>query len=164
MYNRESDSIFRYSLFRVSDRELAIDLTQEVFMRYWDQIVKGVKIKNDKAFLFAIVNRLIIDWYRKKKPVSLEAYYETFELDEFDISDGVSATELESRSDGRALLDRINDLDPAYRQALYLRYVEDMKPQEIGEILGLSPNVVSVRISRGVDELRRRFHYRDDHE
>ena len=41
-------------------------------MRFWDTLCKEKQIKNCRAFLFAVARNLIIDWYRKKKAVSLE--------------------------------------------------------------------------------------------
>jgi DNA-directed RNA polymerase specialized sigma24 family protein len=35
-----------------------------------------------------------------------------------------------------------------------MRFVDDLKPKEIAEILNLSPNVVSVRLNRAIEKLR----------
>ncbi|MDE2188782.1 MAG: RNA polymerase sigma factor, partial [Patescibacteria group bacterium] len=71
-YEDESDAIFRFCLLRVSDRDQALDLTQETFVRLWQSLTLGHEMTNMRAFLFTVAHRLIIDWYRKKKSVSLE--------------------------------------------------------------------------------------------
>ena len=48
----------------------------------------------------------------------------------------------------------ITQLDDLYRDIILLRYAEDLPPKEIARITGLSENVVSVRIHRGVEKLR----------
>ena len=35
VYNEEADAVFRFCLMRTSDRELALDFTQDTFMRFW---------------------------------------------------------------------------------------------------------------------------------
>ncbi len=56
--------------------------------------------------------------------------------------------------EARHLIGKINEIDPIYQHAVYLRFVEDLKPKEIAEILGESANVVSVHINRGLKQLR----------
>ena len=48
----------------------------------------------------------------------------------------------------------IDELDEAYREIVLMRFVEDLPPKDIARITGLSENVVSVRIHRGVEKLR----------
>ncbi len=155
-YNEYADSIFRYCVLRVSDRDVAMDLTQQAFMRYWDSLVRGTAIANDKAFLFTIARNAITDWYRKKKPVSLEGLQEKSEDgEEFVIIDDNAKGALELDTEGRFLLGKIHSLPHTSQQVLYLRYIEDLKPKEIAEILNIGENAVSVRIHRALDDLRK---------
>lgn len=159
LYTEEADAVFRYCLIRTSSRETAVDISQEAFMRFWDALVQGRPIANDRAFLFTIVRNLIIDWYRKKKSVSLESLGASSDGEERDVLDtlvleGTGQEVEELNAEGRYVVDKIKQLDPHYQQMLYLRFVEDMKPKEIAEILGESVNVVSVRITRAIEKLR----------
>ena len=140
----------------MSDRNTAIDLTQDIFMRYWDNLSRGVKIDNDRAFLFTVARNIIIDWYRKKKSISLDALQEDVENpEEFVVVEDGAKIDLELSAEARFLLDKIKVLNPKIQQILYLRYVEDLKPGEIGKILGIKDNAVSVRIFRALAELRK---------
>jgi len=76
VYSRESDAIFRFCLLRTSDREVALDFTQDTFMRFWNSLVLEKEIKNHRTFLFTIARNVVIDWYRKKKAFSLETLME----------------------------------------------------------------------------------------
>ena len=71
-YDAYSGDIFRFCSMKVTNRELAQDLTQEVFMRYWQTIREGEKMKNERAYLYTLARNLVIDWYRKKKESSLD--------------------------------------------------------------------------------------------
>lgn len=153
VYSAESDAVFRYCFFRTSQREVALDLTQEVFMRFWDSLQNKKDIKSDRAFLFTISRNLVIDYYRKKKSASLDSIVEEVEDGSMIISDTESQNTI-LKSEGRFVLEKINQLDPMHRQVIYFRFVEDLKPKEIAEILGVTPNVVSVRIVRAIERLR----------
>lgn len=156
IYKNESDAIFRFCLLRVSNREQALDLTQETFLRLWQSLQLDKDILNNRAFLFTIARRLIIDWYRKKKSLSLDKMILEGKESGYDVVDeNTNEDSTSSKAEGRYLIEKINELEPSYREPLYLRFVEDLSPPEIGEILGISANAASVRINRGITELRK---------
>ena len=157
LYNKESDAIFRFCLLRVSDRDVAIDLTQDVFMRYWDYLLKNKEVNSGRALLFTIARNSIIDWYRKKKNISLEMLTES---DENDFNrEGIflrdnSSNKIEIQAEVKIFIQKIEEIDVKYREEVYLRFVEDLTPKEIAEIVQKSVNVVSVHINRGLNQLR----------
>ena len=158
IYNKLSDSVFRYCIFRISDRDVALDITQDTFTKYWDVLAKGQNIKNDKALIFTIARNLIIDHYRKKKSVSLDALSETDDdepVEEFVLIDGNKKYDIEIETEGRFLISKIIELPKSYQQIMYLRYVEGMNPDEIAKIIGISTNATSVKIHRGIAELKK---------
>lgn len=153
IYEDESDPIFRFCAVRLPDKEHAVDIMQETFLRLWQSMNREKQIENARAFLFTVAHNLIIDWYRKKKSFSLEKILGTGER-EYALPPNLIAESPEVGAEGRYILEKINDLAPAHRHAVYLRLVEDLSPLEIGDILGISPNAASVRVSRGLVELR----------
>lgn len=164
IYEAESDAIFRFCLIRVSDREQAIDITEETFLRLWQSLLDGKEIINTRAFLFTVTRNLIIDWYRKKKSIPFKDMNDNNINEEdlgYDPSDEMTTNILETGAEGRYLIEKINELTKTYRQPVYLRFVEDLSPGEIGKILGISENAVSVRINRGLMELRKKIAYHE---
>ncbi len=160
LYNTESDAIFRYCFLRTSQRDVALDLTQDTFMRFWDSLIREkADIRNHRAFLFTVARNLIIDWYRKKKPQSLDALTEEDDSETFFAPSDSVRTDIEMESEGRYLISQIKELEPSYQQAVYLRFVEGLSPQEIADILGISVNAASVRVHRGLEQLRKRTGY-----
>jgi RNA polymerase sigma-70 factor (ECF subfamily) len=158
IYQEESDIIFRFCLTRVSNREQALDITQETFLRLWQSFQQGKKVSNNRAFLFTVAQRLVIDWYRKKKSISLEGMLSS-EEGEIDLPDENTTEDQSLGGEGRYLLSKIEELTPVHRDPIYLRFVEDLSPPEIGKILGISTNAASVRINRGIKELREKTGY-----
>lgn len=146
-YDELSDAIFRHCYFRVFNRERAKELMQETFMRAWENIGE---VQNLKAFLYKVANNLIIDESRKKKAVSLEDMQE----EGFDIPDDKKDRPMNILA-GKELIKILERLDPKYRQVIMMRYLDDLSPKEIAEATGESENNVSVRIYRGMEQLRR---------
>ena len=158
VYNKEADAVFRFCLLRTSDRDMALDFTQDTFMRFWSAFSMGEKeIKNHRTFIFTIARNIIIDWYRKKKSISLEGLLEATGPDKSSFT-AVARENVEMEAEAEFMIRKISLLDEPYQHALYLRCVEELKPREIAEILGESANVISVRISRGLEQLRQMLH------
>lgn len=148
-YEDLSDAIFRHCYFRIGDRERAKDLMQDTFTRSWQYILSGTEIKNLKAFLYRVANNLIIDEYRKKKELSLDGLMAEGFDPGFD-----DRSRLEHGIDARLIMATVNRMDEKYRDAVMMRYVDDLSPKEIAEALGESENNVSVRIHRGIKQLK----------
>jgi RNA polymerase sigma-70 factor (ECF subfamily) len=163
IYSLESDNIFRFCLVRVSSREQALDITQEVFLRLWQTLSSSKEVLNYKAFLFTVARRLIIDWYRKKKSVSLDSLLSGDDDKEYEVVDeSTMGSSMSDKAEGRYLMSKINELKDKDRDIIYLRFVEDLSPSEIGEILGISANTASVRINRSLHELRKISGYKEN--
>lgn len=150
VYEAQNDAIFRYCYFRVYNREKALDLTQEAFIKAWTYIKDGKEVQNLKAFIYRVANNLIIDDVRKKKETSLDALAESG----FDPSVGTTTSE-EERIDGLMLKETLHLIDEEYRDVVYMRYIENLQPREIAEILNESVNIISVRIHRGLKKLKK---------
>ncbi len=159
LYAKQSDAIYRFCLFRVSDKEKALEIMQECFLKFWVLLSENKKdINSDKTMLFTIARNMVIDWYRKKKAVSLEAMAEQDD-GIVEILDDHFYADVSMQVEGKFALDKINELSPSYRSAVYLRFVEGIGPSEIAEIMGESSNSVSVKINRGINELRKKLGY-----
>lgn len=155
IYNTEADALFRFCASRVSDREQALDLVQETFTKFWKSMNAGDKIDYPKTFLFTIARNNIIDWYRKKKSLSLESMADPETNEPYEPMDDNAESELGLKNEGRFLVGKIRELSDGHRDAIYLRFVEGLSPPEIGKIIGISANAASVRVNRGIEELRK---------
>jgi len=149
-YDEYADGIFRFCMVKVSDREKALDLMHDTFTRVWEYSVKGKEIDNWKPFLFKTAHNLIIDYYRKKKTVSLDKMEEETGFAPVD----TTHTSAEVQAEYNIALRKLHQLDEQYRDPVLLRVVEGLSPKDIAETLGISENVVSVRIHRGIAKLR----------
>ena len=151
-YDKYSEPIFRHCYFKTSNRELAKDLMQETFARTWRHTQKGSPIDNVQPFLYTVAKHLITDYYRKHKTLSLDKMQE----DGFDPSSKEHLS-TETIADSKLLHLLMEGLEEKYKEILKFRFIDDLGPKDIAELVGITENAVSVRINRGIKKLRALF-------
>lgn len=148
-YNTYADAIFRHCYYRLLDREKAKELMQETFIKTFEYAKKGQAIENIRALLYRVANNLVVDFVRKNKEVSLDHLMEAG----FDPT-GSDDDTMKARLEEQRIRTTLHQLDPDDRELIVMRYIDDLKPQEIADMMGLTANVVSVRIHRALKELK----------
>lgn len=147
-YNLHADAIFRFCYFKTSDREIAKDITQDVFMKTWEYLSQGGEVQNMKAYLYKVAYNAVIDFWRKSKSVPES----DLPLGFFENKEAKENTEVQAEYS--IFLSVLQKLSKEDRGLVTMRYVEDMSPKEIAYILGEKENTISVRINRAVSRLR----------
>jgi RNA polymerase sigma-70 factor, ECF subfamily len=150
-YDDFADGLFRYCYFKISNRERAIEIVQDTFLKAWNSLQSGQDVMNYKSFLYKIANNLIIDEYRKKKSVSLDKMHddEGFDIRVDEHERSVLGTE------SKLILTHIGKLDEKYQEVMILRFVNDLTPKEIAVIVDETENTVSVRLNRALQQMRK---------
>jgi len=157
--------LVRYLLYLTGRREHAEDLAQETWIRV---LQRGSQYNGRQRFdpwLFAIARNLAIDYLRKKRNV-VETASLPNDRDAMLLlpSSGPSPFEAAARSeDAIRLAGRLQILPPLYREALLLRFQEDMSLPDIAQVVGAPVTTVSSRIYRGLATLRSAFEEGDSH-
>ena len=156
--------LVRYLLYLTGRREYAEDLAQETWIRV---LQRGSQYNGRQRFdpwLFAIARNLAIDYLRKKRKAVQTASLPD-DRDEILLvsSSGPSPFEAAARSeDAIRLAGQLQILSPLYREALLLRFQEEMSLAEIAQVVGTPVTTVTSRIYRGLAELRSAFEEGDD--
>jgi len=151
LFQEYSDVIYRFCLYKTSNPEIAHDLTQETFLRLWKTLSCDKKLDSPKSYIYQISRNLIVDYYKSHKVVSLDFLME----EGFDVKGDMVSAEI--ISDASILREQIDSLEKEFREVVYLRFVEELGVQEIAQTLGISENLVSVRINRGKNKLKEKF-------
>ena len=138
-----------HAFFKLNNRVTSDDLVQETFLKTWSYLVKGGKIDVMKAFLYHVLNNLIVDEYRKRKAMSLDVLLEKG----FELSAGRSERLLDVL-DGKAALLLIQQLPVAYQKIMRMRYVQDLSLEEMALVTGRSKNALAVQAHRGLEKLK----------
>ena len=144
-----SRGLSRYSHLKIHDFATGDDLVQITFMKTWQYLQRGGRIDLMRAFLYHVLEQLIIDEYRKKKTVSLDLLAEEgLELE------AVNSENIFNVIDGRALILLIQKLPDRYRSAITMRYTQELSLKEMSVMTHKSQNTMSVRVRRGLTKLR----------
>ncbi len=152
--------LVRYFIFLLGSRDPVDDLVQETWLRVLERGRSYDGASRFEPWLFAIARNLAIDHTRKRRLVSLDSNDD----DEHEpasvspISNAASPFEQAARSeDARHLARSLQSLQPVYREALVLRFQEELSLQEISQVVGASVSTVSSRIYRGLAALRQQM-------
>jgi len=158
-FEEYGDALFRHAFLRISDRERAIDLVHDTYTKVWSYVRNGHEVETFRPFLYKVLNNLIIDEYRKTKETSLDALFEKDGVDEGSFADLTSnnVESLAATLDGKQAFAVLDELPDTYREVIILRFVDELGPKEISNLIEESENVVSVRLHRGLRLLRERI-------
>lgn len=150
-YTLYADSIYRHCYFRVYNKELAQDITQETFIKTWKCLAKGQEIKNIRAFLYRVAVNAIIDHSRKRTTLVLDnikekqASIRLYNTGEADMLDSLEIKEI---------MEILKTLDKKYQQVIVMRYIDGFSPGEIADVLNISTNAASVKLNYALKKLR----------
>lgn len=140
-----------YAFSKLRDRATSKDLVQNTFMKTWSYLVKGGRVDMMKAFLYHVLNGLIVDEYRKHKTASLDVLLaKGFEPKPI-LGD---ASRIFNIIDGKAAVLLIAKLPIKYQKVIRMRYVQDLTLTEMALITGQSKNTVAVQVHRGLEKLK----------
>jgi RNA polymerase sigma-70 factor (ECF subfamily) len=136
--------IFAYFLRVVRNPEDAEDLTQEALVRFLQVLPRLDPARNPRAYVFRICHNLAMDHFRR----TARSVYSLDTLSP-DLPAPKAMYSLESLRVERVLA----LLKPDDREILLLREKEGLRPRELADILGCSPEAARVRLHRA----RKRF-------
>jgi RNA polymerase sigma-70 factor (ECF subfamily) len=142
---RFQEPLYNFLLLRLRNASDAEEVAQEAFLRAWQRIAQYDGRWRFSTWLFAIARNLAITHHRgtQSRPSPALALLDVSARGT-DPSGGLSRTEL--RRALWAVAARV--LSAEQRDALWLRYAEDLSPQEIARVLGRRPSSVRVMLFR----------------
>ena len=152
MYTRR---IFNLSYRYTGRREEAEDLTQDIFIRIYQNLGSFRSNAGSlQSWILRVGRNLIIDHYRQSRHFQKSAGSE--ELETLNLADQKTPDPhriAEQRDAARFLQDGLQSLSAELKEAVILRDLEGMAYQEIADILAIPEGTVKSRINRGRIEL-----------
>jgi RNA polymerase sigma-70 factor (ECF subfamily) len=138
------------------DEEASADLAQDALVRAYEKLGSFNRRKRFFPWLYTLSLNVARDWLRKRGR-DLHVFVEdaAVMVREQDRRDEAGA--LNDRLDGAKAFEAVMALDPKYREPLLLRYRYDFTMQEIAETMKISVSAAKMRLSRGLDMVRRQF-------
>lgn len=155
-YDAYADKVYRFIYFKVGDALEAQDLTSSVFLKTWNYIRQNsvTDYKTLPALFYKIARNVVVDHYRKnsrEETVALENSPEA-EMIVDQGQDLLSKAALES--DLELIKEKLSELKDEYREAIILRYVDELSVAEMATILDKSAGNVRILTFRALNALR----------
>jgi RNA polymerase sigma-70 factor (ECF subfamily) len=159
LLSRYQNRLYRYLLRWVHEEATAEDLFQQTWIRVLDNIRRYDPKRNFDAWLFAVARNIAIDYLRRRRPDSLdEPVGDELPLSEILSASAPGALEQVLRTERIELVQKVLESQPAvYREILSLRFEEEMKLEEIAEVLCIPLGSVKSRLSRALERMRTAF-------
>ena len=143
LFEEFSAPIFNYVLRMVGDHDRAADITQDTFIKAYRKLDTVTEATSTRSWLYRIATNTAID--DEDQPAF---------ANEPDRGPGPEAQVMAGTLDERVQR-ALMTLRPNHRQCLLLSDLEDMAPQQIGEVMGISYAAVRTLLCRARGEMRR---------
>ena len=157
LYEETVDKVFRYALMLTRNRELADDVTSEVYLRAWQGRRAFRGDGSPLSWLLSITRNTALSWLRRPREVAdmglLEEHGERAAEPPDPIIAVVGAGELDAA---------MRQLTSDQRQVLFLRFFEALPHQAVGTRLGKTANTVRQLQFRALTRLRKLVRRSDD--
>lgn len=153
-YTRYYSQVYKYILKRVTNIQIAEDLTMNSFVSCWEKFENFDQQKASfQTWLYVVVNNKLKNYYRDKKElVDLEDNL----VDGFDHQDELAMSmQLDFLRNHLALA--LNELPETQRKIVVYKYFQEKNSNEIAILLGFTPGNVRVQLKRAIDKLKEYF-------
>jgi RNA polymerase sigma-70 factor (ECF subfamily) len=145
--------LVRYLIYLLGSRSGVDDLAQEIWLRVLERGSSYDGQSRFEPWLFRIARNIAVDAMRKRREFSLDS--DDDDVRPVTASDEPSPFTLAARTEDASRLARsMETLEPVFREALVLRFQEDLSLQDIAAIVGAPVSTVASRIYRGLATLR----------
>lgn len=161
IYDRYVQPIYRFVYLKLPTKEMAEDVTSEVFLAAWRYLQGEVEIHNLRALLYRIARNLVVDYHRKEgvkkdRTVTFDSA-DPSTLSEGELTDRSRGRSIiEARADMALVLERISRLKEDYHDVLILRLIDGLSFADIAQVLDKTPGNVRViyhRAMKALDQL-----------
>lgn len=150
--------IFRMVYFRTRSTMDAEDLTQEIFLKAFNNLSKLKEVKRFKGWLFSIAANRVRDFHRKKRfqrvfssfSDSQEEYQSDSKVD--DSPDALnSLMKQDFWKHVESLLDKLSKME---KEVFILRFMDHLSIKEVSQVLKKSESTVKTHLYRALRKFR----------
>jgi RNA polymerase sigma-70 factor, ECF subfamily len=150
LYERHSDTLFRFVSVRIGDRFEAADVMQEAFLEVWRSAARFQGRSSVKTWIYGIARNKAADRARRMRRVVVQQP----DPEMPDDAPGPHAV-IEAASDAARVRACLEDLSPSHRSAVQLAFYDELSYPEIAEVEGVPLGTVKTRIHHAKQLLMR---------
>ncbi len=149
LYELCFDKIYRFIYFRVGHKEIAEDLTEEIFIKAFENLHTLNQSGSFEAWLYQIARNKVIDYYRRKQMLTnLEDVEHSLEY-ETNLIDVVNL-----KIEQRIFVKLLKELPSEQQIVIKLKFLEDLSNREIAELLHKTEGAIRVIQHRAITKLK----------
>ena len=146
--------LFQYGIKLAHDAALSEDCIQDLFATLWASRQQISAVHSVKFYLFSSYRRLVLQHIKKQQKALARLLNQEPDM-------VFSAEEIKVRSEAdtetaRNLVILLNSLPKRQKEALYLRYYEELSFTEVAQLMNLNYQSVLNHIQRALQNIRQR--------
>jgi len=153
IYKKYVNLLYNYGISLNFSHDMCMDAIHDVFYKLYTGKKDLEDIDNIKYYLLRSLKNRLLDIYRHNKGMQYE------DVSELPFSIGVTVVDfIIDREEQEQLKKKVEtllaSLTDRQREAIYLRYMQDLEYDEIGQLLNITPESVRKLVYRGFEEIR----------
>ncbi len=157
IYNLYADKVFRYLYARLGQREVAEDLTADVFVRMLQvmprfEVNSARPVSSFSAWLYRIAGNLLRDHYRRQ---SHRNHADLADHADVAVDAPALPQHVAAQEDCRELFEAITLLNEEQQSVVVYRFGEQLSVQEVAGLMGKSEGAIKALQHRALTSLRR---------
>jgi RNA polymerase sigma-70 factor (ECF subfamily) len=150
---RYEAKLMRYATFLVKDYDIASDIVQDSFIKAYENLNSFKLNRAFSSWIYRIVHNETMNVIAKNKKIMSLPDYDT-ENDGLSVDFSADKV-IDSQMLGSSVQNCMKNIDVKYKEVLVLYYFENLKYDEISDILHVPVSTVGVRIKRAKAELKK---------
>lgn len=154
LVKRYYDLVHSFIYRNTSDYNIAYDITQDVFIKMMKNIDKyKIESGNFKNWILKISINTTKDYFKSKV---YKQRHTSYDISDHEIEDKTNVVDILSKKEEAVKIkEAIEKLPKLQREAVILKYYNDLKIKEISNITGDNENTIKSRLFNGVKSLKK---------
>lgn len=152
LYERYNRLLFRFVFNMTREKELSEDLVQNIFLRMLKYPDGFAGFGEFKTWMYHIARNVVYDHFRKEKRSPVKSEITNYEER---IESGLyTDTNLEKEQELKLLEKAMANLSDENRELLIMCRFQELKYNEIAEIMNSTEGAIKVRVHRAMNQLK----------
>lgn len=146
------DRLFRFAFIRIGIREVAEDIVQDVFIRFYRALLDRKEIKNHEHYLLRSISNGCIDWLRKKREMMIS-------IDETE--DIPEETDADINEEYRRICMLLDGLPLIQAEIVRLRCYDNLTFRQIAELQDISEATAKSRYRQAISYIKKQLNIKN---
>lgn len=139
--------LFSFAFFRVGSYEVAQDIVQDVFIKFYENSRRLSAANNVKAYLYKTISNACTDYLRKNAKIQFIAIENL-------VNDLVENEEKQCLSEYLRIEEILENLPIDQAEILRLKFIDSLNFVEISDMLNVNINTIKSRYKYAINKLR----------